>query len=218
MSTASLSFRSNMVDAKVPKKKDTLVVISPLNNSPIDVLRDVRDYERQRQHTKKSSGQVKTKERKERSAAQWAIFGDKAKSPAARASRGSWFGGKDNRAVWDDEHDMDEKDIDHVVSPPRVTVPDSVRSEVNLTDLVTSKKSRKLVGTCPFRNCNAQSLILTSLRTEGDFEIIPAPRNVIVLDDFASQDMDMDEPWEYIYGDDEKARGLSYAQVVSNAK
>jgi len=199
MSTASLSFRSNMLSATTAKK-DTLVVISPLNNTPIDVIRDVRDYQRQRQHTKKSSGQAKAKERKERSAAQWAIFGDKSKSSTTRAARGSWFGGKDNRTVWDDEHDIDEKDIevDHVVSSPRVTVPDSIRSEVNLADLVTSKKSRKLV--------------------EGDFEVIAAPRNVIVLDDFVSQDMDLDEPWEYIYGEDEKANVPSYAQVLSKAK
>jgi len=199
MSAASHSFRSNVL-AAVPKNKDTLVVISPLNvNGPIDVVRDVRDHERQRQRTKKSAGHVKAKERKERGAAQWAMWGEKAKAPTAR-TRGSWFGGKDNRATWDDEHDFDEKDIevDHVTSPPRVTVPDSVRTYVQLADLVTTKKSRKLV--------------------EGDFEVIPAPRSVIVLDDFVSQDMDVDEPWEYIYSEDEKARGPSYAQVVSSAK
>jgi hypothetical protein len=202
MSAASLSFRSNVLDAAaaVPKNKDTLVIISPLNNGPIDVMRDVRDHERQRQHTKKSAGHVKAKERKERGAAQWAMWGEKAKSPTARAARGSWFGGKDNRAAWDDEHDIDEKEVevDHVISSPRVTVPDSVRSYVQLADLVTTKKSRKLV--------------------EGDFEVIPAPRSVIVLDDFASQDMDVDEHWEFIYNEDEKARGPSYAQVVSSAK
>jgi len=202
MSPASLSFRSNMLDA-VPRKgaeKDALVVIPPLNNSPIDVLRDVRDYERQRQHSKKSAGLVKAKERKERSTALWAQWGDKAKSPAARAARGTWFGGKDNRAVWDADNDMDEKDmidVEHVV-PPRVIVPDIVRSEVKLADLVTTKKSRKAVG--------------------GDFEVIPAPRNVIVLDDFSAQDMDIEEPWEFITGEDEKAHGPSYAQVVSSAK
>lgn len=217
MSTASLSFRSNMLNATTAKK-DTLVVISPLNNTPIDVIRDVRDYQRQRQHTKKSSGQAKAKERKERSAAQWAIFGDKSKSSTTRAARGSWFGGKDSRTVWDDEHDIDEKDVevDHVVSPPRVTVPDSFRSEVNLADLVTSKKSRKLVGTVPSQRYLI--IILTCFFTEGDFEVIAAPRNVIVLDDFASQDMDLDEPWEYIYGEDEKTNVPSYAQVLSKAK
>lgn len=159
MPAASLSFRSNVLDAAaaVPKNKDTLVVISPLNNGPIDVMRDVRDHERQRQHTKKSAGHVKAKERKERGAAQWAVWGEKAKSPTARAARGSWFGGKDNRAAWDDEHDIDEKevDVDHVIPSPRVTVPDSVRSYVQLADLVTTKKSRKLVGTFPVLRCPA---------------------------------------------------------------
>jgi len=203
MSPTSLSFRSTMLDA-VPKKgadKDALVVIPPLNNSPIDVLRDARDYERQRQHSKKSAGLVKAKERKERGLAVWAQWGDKSRSPAAKASRGSWFGGKDNRPVWDADNDMDEKDvIDDVerVAPSRVIVPDVVRSEVKLADLVTSKKSRKAVG--------------------GDFEVIPAPRNVIVLDDFSVQDMDVDEPWELVTREEEKARGPSYAQVVSTAK
>jgi hypothetical protein len=39
------------------------------------------------------------------------------------------------------------------------------------------------------------------------------------LDDFTVHDMDVDEPWEYVDGDDsEKVDGPSYAEIVSSAK
>lgn len=41
---------------------------------------------------------------------------------------------------------------------------------------------------------------------------------MIVLDDFTVNDMDLDEPWEHVSGDeDEKSDGLSYAQILSVA-
>ena len=58
-------------------------------------------------------------------------------------------------------------------------------------------------------------MCLPSCFADNDFEVIPAPRNVIVLDDFVSNDLDLDEPWEYIDVDEEKPRGPSYAQIVS---
>jgi len=55
--------------------------------------------------------------------------------------------------------------------------------------------------------------------SEGDFEVIPLPRQVIVLDEFSIHDMDIDEPWECVDGDDDgKADGPSYAEIVSAAK
>lgn len=153
MSPVALSFRSaNILEtaARVSKdiEKDTLVVISPLPSSPIDVFRDVRDYEHQRQRTKKTAALAKVKERKERGAL-WAQWGDKPKSPAVHSARGSWFGGKDNKSLWDnDNEEKDQLEVEHLPSSPRVAFrTDSVRSEVKLTDLMTSRKSRKIIGT-----------------------------------------------------------------------
>ena len=55
-----------------------------------------------------------------------------------------------------------------------------------------------------------------------DFEVIPHIRSVIVLDDIANvHDMDLDEPWEHIYGEEKasdsvgKFGRLTYARVAS---
>jgi len=54
-----------------------------------------------------------------------------------------------------------------------------------------------------------------------DFEVIPHIRSVIALDDIAIvQDMDLDEPWEHIYGEEKASDGVSkfgrltYARVA----
>lgn len=223
MSPVSISFRS----ANIPKtaapvtkdiEKETLVVISPLHSSPIDVLRDVRDYERQRQRTKKNVALAKMKERKERGAL-WAQWGDNPKSPAVHSARASWFGGKDNRNIWDDDNEIEEKDHLEVEHSPRVAFrTHDVRREVKLTDLVTSRKSRKIVGTSSSACHPLAGAYLSPCFAEEDFEVIPAPRTVIVMDDFVAHDMDVDESWEYVYGENEKARGPSYAQIVSTGK
>ena len=58
----------------------------------------------------------------------------------------------------------------------------------------------------------------TFVSTGGDFEVIPPPRSVIVLDDFTINDMDLDGSWEHVpRGEDEKRNSLSYAQIVSAA-
>jgi len=54
---------------------------------------------------------------------------------------------------------------------------------------------------------------------EGDFEVIPLPRQVIVLDEFTVHDMDVDEPWEYVDGGNrEMVDSPSYAEIVSATK
>ena len=61
--------------------------------------------------------------------------------------------------------------------------------------------------------------MLTCLHLSGDFEIIPLPRPVIVLDEFTVHDMNVDEPWEYVQDhDDEKVDSPSYAEIVSATK
>ena len=54
------------------------------------------------------------------------------------------------------------------------------------------------------------------LIVDGDFEVVPHIRPVIVLDDNAIQDLDPDEPWEHVFVvDDHPVDALSYAKVAS---
>jgi len=70
--------------------------------------------------------------------------------------------------------------------------------QVQLADLIVTKKPRRQ-------------------GKDGDFEVIPPVRSVIVLDDPVTPDMDFDEPWEHIYGvdDDMPSYEPSYAKIVS---
>jgi len=204
MSPTSLSFRSaNIPETITPVSKGSekdMFIISPLSN-PIDVLRDVRAYERDRQRAKKAAELVKTRERKERGSIAgrntWSPWSDKA---AVKSGKTSWFRGS---MLWDNENekgDKDQREVERPVTPFQVmSKQDSLDGEVKLADLMTSRKPRK--------------------NKEGDFEVIPLPRQVIVLDEFTVYDMDIDEPWEHVdRHDDEKVGGPSYAAVVSTAK
>jgi hypothetical protein len=205
MSPTSLPFRS----ANIPEivnpiskgvEKDTFTT-SPLS-SPIDVLKDMRAYEVGRQRAKKAAELVKARERKEKGPAAvrntWRPWGDKSKPTLRESNKASWFGGKEVRGLWDSDN---EKQLEVEHAPTSLTViskSDSVQGEVKLTDLVVSKKPRK--------------------NKEADFEVIPLPRPVIVLDEFTMHDMDVDEPWEHVYSnEDEKGDAPSYAEIVSAA-
>lgn len=59
--------------------------------------------------------------------------------------------------------------------------------------------------------------------TESDFEVIPHLRSVIVLDDIATHDLTIDEPWEHIYGESESddqgsTKEPSYAKILAPSK
>jgi len=206
MSPSSLSFRSVNIPettTAVPKgpEKDTFIT-SPLC-SPVDVLKDVRAYERERQRVKKAAELVKAKERKERGTVAgrntWGLWSDKSKTTVPRSGKTSWFVGK---RPWDNENGNEEAGKGHmeVERPATLTKPlskeDCLGGEVRLADLVTPRKPRK----------------------EGDFEVIPLPHQVIVLDEFTVNDMEVDEPWEHVNGDDDKVDVPSYAEIVSATK
>jgi len=54
---------------------------------------------------------------------------------------------------------------------------------------------------------------------DGDFEVIPHIRSVIVLDDNTPDGFGEDEPWEYVSNpDSEPNKGLSYAEVAALSK
>lgn len=58
-----------------------------------------------------------------------------------------------------------------------------------------------------------------SFNVIDDFEVIPAVRSVIVLDEFIVPEPEVEEPWEYVSVDGEADTVVppSYAQVVANA-
>jgi len=208
MSPTSLSFRSaNIPETTTPVseglEKD-IFITSPFC-SPIDVLKDVRAYERERQRVKKAAELAKTKERKERGTVPgrnaWGPWGDKSKTTVAR-SEISWFGGK---GVWDSENENEnvekgQLEAEWPATPVRPMSKEDCLGEVKLADLVTPAKRKN---------------------KDGGFEVIPLPRQVIVLDDFTVHDMDVDEPWEHVDGNEnenEKVDGPSYAEIISATK
>jgi hypothetical protein len=154
MSPTSLSFRSANIHettdivSKGPEKD--IFITSPLL-SPVDVLKDVRAYERDRQRVKKAAELVKARERKERSTFAgkntWSPWGDKTKTSVAKLGKSSWFGGKGS---WDGENEKGEKDrleTEQFATLLRVaSEKDSLDGEVKLADLVTSRKPRKNKG------------------------------------------------------------------------
>jgi hypothetical protein len=152
MSPSSLSFRSaNIPETANPVSKGSekdIFITSPLLN-PIDVLKDVRAYERDRQRVKKAAELVKAKQRKEKGTITgrntWAPWGDKTKTSVVKPEKTSWFGGK---GPWEYEKgEKDQLEVEQPATPISVTSEKgSLAGEVKLADLVTSRKPRKNKG------------------------------------------------------------------------
>lgn len=166
--------------------------------------KDLRSYEHDRQRVKHATDFAKMRARR----GQWSSkFDDPPKDTGAwklarwalRETDSSSEGG----FLFDFEHD----------TRPEVTV-DS-RLEVSLAALVTTRKPRKGRGMCYFRAPRKRMLNISAV--EGDFEIIPHVRPVIALDDDMAPDVEVDEPWEHIYGDDDEYpdKEPSYATIAS---
>jgi len=187
----SKSDSSKILDSQSPAEivKDSLSASSPSLSSP----KDLRAYEHDRQRVKKAADLVKMRARKGQ--------GWTSKLHDSKKDSGAGLPSEKGKRLTDEEVDSLEGVI--ALGDSRGDLRDEVvssdlRSEVKLADLVTSRKPRK--------------------GQEGDFEVIPHIRSVIVLDDIVSQDLVIDEPWEHIYGNDEEdasAKGLSYAKVLS---
>jgi hypothetical protein len=172
MSPASLSFRSaNVPETTTPVSKGSekdIFVTSPLS-SPIDVLKDVRAYERDRQRVKKAAELVKARERKEKGTIAgrntWGPWSDKAKTAVAKSVRTSWFGGE---GVYESEHEKGENDLREVerpVTPFHVTSQKGILDgEVKLADLVTTRKPRKNKGEPTHHMCSSDTHYLLSFR------------------------------------------------------
>jgi hypothetical protein len=148
--TSLISFRSaNIPETTTVSKgpeKDTFIT-SPLC-SPIDVLRDVRAYERERQRVMKAAELVKAKERKERGTVAgrntWGPWGDKPKTAVVRSGKTSWFAAK---GLWDSDNEKGEKEFEGPGTPTRrMSKEDCLGGEVKLADLVTPSKRKNKGG------------------------------------------------------------------------
>jgi len=165
-------------------------------------LKEMRAFEHDRQRVKRAAALEKMRARKGQgrwvSLAKGEVYNSSRRNAAPLSSEKE----KQLRAEEVDALDgslaESRGDLDGV--PSR----DVAQSEVKLSDLIT------------FRNKPRKGL-------DGDFVVVPGHRSVIVLDDIASHDILVDEPWEHIYGTDDEepitTKGPSYADVLStNAK
>ncbi|KAF8640583.1 hypothetical protein AX17_000245 [Amanita inopinata Kibby_2008] len=160
--------------------------------------KEVRAYEHQRQKVKKTAETANMRARKQANAIKH-VFQARTSSNKSQKSLSLVDDAVDfEDHALPDSHKGDEEELElHKV--PRL------RHEVKLTDLiVTTRKSRKGVR-------------------DNDFEVIPHVRSVIILDDSQIQDIEIDEPWEYISGVDENqepsnTEPISYAEAVAQVK
>jgi len=172
--------------------------------------KDTRAYEHNRQRVKKAAERVLTKARKERG---WTMCKGTAAAPkcsCCHLDKGKRLGSKEVKALVDGDvvgdaaflntHRRSRSDSGGALVPISFQgFTAAATRDVKLTDLVTTGKPKK--------------------RREGDFEVVPHIRSVIVLDDFCSDEKDVEEPWEHVHGDDdEKANIPSYAEIVTIAK
>jgi len=157
-------------------------------------LKDIRAYEHDRQKAKKEAELVK---RKARNSPRWPrpLYGSKihSSSPPALSGKHERLKVEDLDSLEGVEYDADVRRVPHSL-PSRGVIH---KTEVKLTDLITPRKPRK--------------------GNDGDFEVIPHVRSVIVIDDFVGLDPSVEEPWECIYGqcEEDGVRTRSYADILS---
>ena len=221
MSPSALSLRSKNVPEKtlspaaMTKLPEKQPFIAPPLSSPIDFLRDVCAYEHDRQRVKKAAELAKTREMKSRNAIErrncWGPWADKPKKTVVRIGKTGWFLWKE--ATKGELEKVEQLEAD---SPPTPAAP--MRGEVKLADLIMLQKLCKTKGKTYPIPPSVTYRLHTFVSTGGNFEVIPPPRSVIVLNDFTINDMDLDGSWEHVpRGEDEKRNSLSYAQVISVA-
>lgn len=164
----------------------------------------MRSYEHDRQRVRRAVDFAKMRARR----GQWSSkFDDPPKDTSARKLTQWALRETDSSSEGGFLFDFDQD------TEPQVTV-DS-RLEVPLAALVTTRKARKGRGMYHFRALRERMLNVSVI--EGDFEIIPHVRPVIALDDDMAPDVEVDEPWEHVYGDDDEHpdKEPSYATIAS---
>lgn len=186
--------------------------ISAEGTSPLDQDKVTRAYEHERQRVKRA--------------------GDWAKRSARKATKGTIRGTSVGRAsaphaarrVKNGKVGLDvDVDVDAVTPQGRDTEhPTDAGLLVSLSPSGDGGKDASKV--VPGVEVNLAEIIMLSQRKPRkpkveDFEVIPHIRSVIALDDAANvHDMDLDEPWEHIYGEGKVPDGTfgrpSYARVA----
>ncbi|KAJ6613318.1 hypothetical protein B0H10DRAFT_2049168 [Mycena sp. CBHHK59/15] len=181
--------------------KDTLLATS---SPALPSFKDLRAFEHDRQRVKKAMDLAKGELYNSARKSTWPLSSEKEKR--LRAEEVDALDG----SLVDAGYDLDGVALSRDPSQP---------SEVKLSDLVAFRKPRKGLGT----SITLPWLPVVERSVDGEFELIPHVRSVIVLDDITSHDLLVDEPWEYIYGSDEEesvattpTKGPSYANVLSS--
>lgn len=204
-----------------PTNPTTTEVALP-NTSEVRVLKAVREYEHGRQRAKKSA---RTEIWKAEKAAKRQLKAQKAQGtlegiPVHR-SRKAGFTRLDRDETFLDESDSAEEAFDvEVVETPKWR---EDKLEVDLTKLIRPSKARRSKGMfLSFACCGVRFDQWLHIRdVAGDFELIPSVRSVLVLEDAVLDrgfdDLDDDEPWEYLSagGDDAEHNIPSYAEVAA---
>ncbi|KAH9947076.1 hypothetical protein B0H21DRAFT_740245 [Amylocystis lapponica] len=187
----SIAIPPSRLDA-IPKAK------SDADASPLDspgVLKAVREYEHDRHHTKKAAEHERTRERKERR--RFRPHSGRAVHVRRVSGRAIAVGPEvEEQAALETPEDLERPEV---VAEDVGPVGESML-ELDIAPLMKPAKARK--------------------RKAEDFEVIPSVRSVIVLDEHAAAELEIDEPWEHVTADDqegEKVEPPSYARVVACA-
>ncbi|KAF9444760.1 hypothetical protein P691DRAFT_806666 [Macrolepiota fuliginosa MF-IS2] len=202
--TAPLDAQATTATALDEKAGLALSPIIPSSKIP----KDTRAYEHERQRLRKAADFVKMRARKAQQGTGW-VGNAKAhqRTASGKSSAGGGLGAvpsEKGRLFSDEETELDEGEglvLSDSWKENLGIVTEQSRYEVKLADLVRPGKPRKPKG------------------GDGDFEVVPHVRSVIVLDDNTPDELDIDEPWEHIYNtDSEDNKELSYAQVAALSK
>ncbi|KXN85760.1 hypothetical protein AN958_10943 [Leucoagaricus sp. SymC.cos] len=186
---------TNTVDENGNPRSTTSPTLPPPGK--VSVQKDVRAYEHERQRLKKAADFVKMRARKAQQGADKAHQRSASVGSAAASEKGGRLREEDDveddgELVLSDSWKENLGGVPVVAEPPRY--------EFRLADLIRSGKPRKPKG-------------------DGDFEVIPHIRSVIVLDDNTPDEFDVDEPWEHVLNPDSEAnKGPSYAEVAALPK
>ncbi|KAG6853543.1 hypothetical protein C0991_003401 [Blastosporella zonata] len=190
--------RSTSTAPAAPTPNDENAVPTSKSPPPLPSLKESRAREHDRQRLKKATSLLQRQARKAHQVpGQW---------PVKVQHTGSVRGPGVRIDDADDEPGVEENEVEWggATSPVRSKDQvDTTRAEVALSDLLIARKPRH--GRAPDR----------------DFELVPALRSVIVLDDFSVPELDPDEPWEHIYASDAddtlplRTPELSYAKIAA---
>jgi hypothetical protein len=189
--------------AKVEEAESIRPTASSILLTPSTNLKDLRAFEHDRQRIKKAADVAKMRARKAAAVDPSRVI----KSP------------RDCSLPSQKEKLFREEDVDALdsVFSPTLTLNGTKRREGLITPFEPVKREVKL-----------EDLVVTPPKKagrktrDGDFEVVPHVRAVIVLDDNADvHDMDVDEAWEHVTlesDDDEASSSSDGGEYVSYAK